>query len=375
MQKINCRSYSWLNSKPAKWVLVTAAYVLMYFGIAFLPVYEDAASDLFIPVWINIILLSLTASKVGYSLIFDENRGLLYSLSLVLLPFEVAFFLLYIQCFLWPAILIPVSIAAFAFILYLRSDALYHRFRCHLYSCNVMCAIRASAGRQKPSLCHVRRIVIKRVTAIAAAILLAAPVIRILSLPKPDGAIERAETHMAVGVSGNRILDNIEFLNCFRDKNWYKLSSQKKLDAMQVIADIETAYLGIKPVSVISGELDSEKTAAQYEDWNRTIRVAVSTLEKDVDVDYLVEVVCHECRHAYQNHVIDNGWDSVPERVREDPETVLKWQNNLANYIDIDEDYQGYHMQPIEVDAYDYAWRESEVYYQYMDALENLPER
>lgn len=59
------------------------------------------------------------------SLLYSEDRGFVYSLFRVVLPFETTLFLVCIQFSLWLTILIPAAIGFVALMRYRRSDVLY----------------------------------------------------------------------------------------------------------------------------------------------------------------------------------------------------------------------------------------------------------
>lgn len=151
------------------------------------------------------------------------------------------------------------------------------------------------------------------------------------------------------------------------------MSDQEKINALQIIADIETHYLGIEPFVVVNAHL-GYRTAGTYDPAERTARIDFEKHEGDSPIEY-VNTILHECRHAYQHDCIDSlDWSNpdIQNGIYYAP--VRAWRYEHANYISLVEDHEAYYSQSIEVDARQYAQDGIYVYQQYID-FGSLPAR
>ena len=97
---------------------------------------------------------------------------------------------------------------------------------------------------------------------------------------------------------------NAEMLLKFRKENWEKLSIQEKLDALQVISDIEAEYLGLPYKIDVGAGNATYMTLAFYNDNNYEIVVNIDDLFKRSSWT-LLNAICHEVYHSYQYRMLD----------------------------------------------------------------------
>ena len=164
----------------------------------------------------------------------------------------------------------------------------------------------------------------------------------------------------------NTVANNIETVCQFRDDIWDTLDIDERLNALQIIANIERNYLGLStPLTVEAGIL-IEGRLGQYDDL--TYRIVV-------DADYLLHgsatgllnALCHEAFHAYEYRLAD-AYDSLDDsskalRLFSD---IIEYKEELAMRLD-SSDYLTYYYQLTEIDARDYAARATGKYLTLID--------
>lgn len=161
------------------------------------------------------------------------------------------------------------------------------------------------------------------------------------------------------------IAENIETVCKLDEHTWASLDIQERLNVLQVIANIESNYLGIPhAINVEAGNME-ESTWGYYSDRNRKIVVNIDRLSVGTAHEIL-DVLCHEAYHAYQHRLVDL-YDKQSEQ---DKELLLfynasRYQQEFADYSD--EDYFEYTYQTCEVACRLYAERAVEDYYQAID--------
>lgn len=169
-------------------------------------------------------------------------------------------------------------------------------------------------------------------------------------------------------VSGNteekvKIDDNIDVVGNLRETVWHGLSTKQKLDTLQVIANIQSCYLGLPYSLTVGTEPMEEETCAYYSDDTKEIRISIDYLETAAPRD-ICETVCHESHHAYAHRIIE-AYDSVDEEYRGLLifQYAPEYKENFANYIDGEDDYLAYYLQAVELHARQYAAEAVEDYY------------
>lgn len=145
----------------------------------------------------------------------------------------------------------------------------------------------------------------------------------------------------------------------FDETSWKKLSIEKKVTALQRLADFEAGIMGIKAVSVTS-KLIGLYTLGSYEPETKQIFINTEYL-KSQSVEECIETICHEVRHSLQHQVVDSiDWEDPVYQISYFDE-IQSWRRNQENYKNAwvygqDE----YEVQPLEVDASKYAEKETE---------------
>lgn len=149
---------------------------------------------------------------------------------------------------------------------------------------------------------------------------------------------------------------------------WYAMSPEDQKAVLQEIVDQECERYGIEPVAIeyfVEGWEEGEPLTLGSWDGN-TLRLNEAMLNSP---DLALAAV-HEVRHAAQGEFVEQTeggfWDWLPwvegpdddyERIEEKhgftQEEIEAWRENSepGNYVDPDDDLEGYLEQPVEVDA------------------------
>ncbi len=137
---------------------------------------------------------------------------------------------------------------------------------------------------------------------------------------------------------------------------WPTLSAQERLDVLQVVANIEAAYLGLPhELKVVVGREDDSNTLAYYADHDHTIHIMLHHLSKGGGKAVL-RSICHEARHAYQHRLV-----SLYKSLDKEQQQLLlfnacrQYQYEFLHYVDGKDDMKGYAEQRCETDARRYA--------------------
>lgn len=86
-----------------------------------------------------------------------------------------------------------------------------------------------------------------------------------------------------------------------------------------------------------------------YDPLTNSIELNINSLENP-DCSGLFNTILHESRHVFQHRSVLN-----PDSVSVDNNTIDIWRQNFENYISPWLDYEAYHDQPVEADAFNYA--------------------
>jgi len=159
------------------------------------------------------------------------------------------------------------------------------------------------------------------------------------------------------------IANNIDVVSQLDENTWCQLSTQKRLDTLQTVADIETYYLGLPhKLNVELGNL-SETTRACYDDSTHVITINIDHFDCDAASEVLGSV-CHEAFHAYQYRLCD-AYDSVDEEYKNLLifYEVQNYKQEFSNYVNGKDDAYDYYLQLCENDARSYARKSVADYY------------
>lgn len=153
----------------------------------------------------------------------------------------------------------------------------------------------------------------------------------------------------------------------FEDDIWCNLSIAEKMNALQMLANIEAYQLGLPhELNVGTNNLD-DNVGGCYDIRTHSICVEYECL-KDSKADYMVNLICHEAYHAYQFNLCEmvNKYD-----LNHDPDLknlkVIKhasmYNHEFNHYISVSQDFDRYYSQLSEIDARNYAAQKTQEYY------------
>lgn len=158
------------------------------------------------------------------------------------------------------------------------------------------------------------------------------------------------------------ISNNIEIVAKFEESKWNSLSSKDKIDALQVIANIEMRYLGLPhELNVIAKKLE-ESIVASYNDDEHIIMVNIDYLEGS-SAEEMLDSLCHEAYHAYQHSLVE-VYDDIDYEYKNllTFSNVSIYKQEFSDYVDGDDNVLGYYYQSCERTARVYA-REAVIEY------------
>ncbi len=159
--------------------------------------------------------------------------------------------------------------------------------------------------------------------------------------------------------SANSLPENEVLWMCLDEDKWKTLSVQERITVLKHLMDYETDILDIPPIEIHAG-LIGDATMGVYDHSINMIEINVEHLDL-CPVEEVIDTVCHEVRHAFQWQVVDSiDWDNP---VFQAPyfEEMRSWLENYHNYKSVwIYGYDEYENQPVEVDARDYAKKETE---------------
>jgi len=150
------------------------------------------------------------------------------------------------------------------------------------------------------------------------------------------------------------IANNIEYISIFFDGSWQKCSQERKTTAIQIVANIECRYLGLPhELNVITTCLP-ENTLGSYDDKTHTIQINIGHFEDSEPIEIL-NTICHEAYHAYQNRLVD-AYDDIDEQYKNMLffYNVEQYKEEFESYSDGD-DFIEYYIQTCEITARAYA--------------------
>lgn len=150
----------------------------------------------------------------------------------------------------------------------------------------------------------------------------------------------------------------------FRTDSWATMPLMEKEVAATELCQINLLYLtGHK-----SGKLrfvireDYQPLAGGF--YSENFHEIVADYKYADNRDHMLNLICHECYHYFQHRLLNKEKDKH-ELVSE--EKLHKYKKEFADYIDIDEDFEGYYNQQSEIDAREYAERMQNVYLRYIN--------
>lgn len=163
------------------------------------------------------------------------------------------------------------------------------------------------------------------------------------------------------------IEQKMDTLLLLQEHEWASLPPMEKLAVLQTVANIERNYFGLPvEVNVVAGKL-KEDTLGQYNDSMHTISISIEVLE-NYDASECLEVVTHECQHAYQARLVDayQNANAVDRQLRLF-NAARSYSEEYVNYEDGDSSSSGYYNQDCESDAREYSYKAVDYYYRIID--------
>jgi len=169
-----------------------------------------------------------------------------------------------------------------------------------------------------------------------------------------------------VRVSETYITDNKTIFEKFKKENWIAMSISEKEIAGMELCQINLIYLlGRKDTSLrftIREDYNPEAGGLYSEHFNEI----VADYKYIADRDYMINLICHESYHYFQHRVRQGESDLhmlIPKA------SLLKYEEEFTDYIDINQDFDGYYNQQIEIDARHYANTVQSIYLGYIDNI------
>ena len=144
----------------------------------------------------------------------------------------------------------------------------------------------------------------------------------------------------------------------YSQEHWDNASIEERKQILQDYMNEVIKVYGLKDVDAkIHWDPNAKYTDKQilwgyYNHYSHTVTLNLNALtDKNSNWDSyeLLETVSHELRHAYQHEAIDHPTDFMVTK-----DTINTWKENFDNYINFDDDKDGYYAQPVEVDARDF---------------------
>lgn len=170
---------------------------------------------------------------------------------------------------------------------------------------------------------------------------------------------EGTETDDTTATNINVYQENQVLWHCFEADTWERYSIPEKITVMQRLTDFETEMLGIPSVT-ITADLIGAYTLGSYNDETNEIFVNTKYLDGS-PVEECIDTICHEVRHSLQFQIVSSvDWDN-PIFQSSYFDELRSWSQNQENYKSAWlYGFEEYENQPLEVDARDYAERETE---------------
>ena len=166
---------------------------------------------------------------------------------------------------------------------------------------------------------------------------------------------------------GMDLLDqNLDVLQKIEEDKWEVLSVNEKMNVLNTIVSIEKEELGIPYALNVTEEKLSEGLVAQYHPLSNTIKIDKDYMN-DCTSDEVVDSICHEVYHAYQNCLVELYENSSMEyRNLVVFKSVPEYKKEFTQYKDGMDEIFDYYMQTCECDARAYAASRVKYYQDYL---------
>lgn len=169
-----------------------------------------------------------------------------------------------------------------------------------------------------------------------------------------------SETEVVVetGMPDNLYEKNTELWGYLQEKNWNRLSIQKRITVIQELVDFESGVLGIPTVPVTSAIIGMA-TLGAYDNESNQMWINTEHLANS-SVNEVINTICHETHHSYVDYLVSTlDWDN--------PAMNSAYFTELRELMDSQENYKSawsygfdaYENQPLEVAAREYGEKET----------------
>jgi hypothetical protein len=147
-------------------------------------------------------------------------------------------------------------------------------------------------------------------------------------------------------------------------RRWSEMTDEERRAALEDMAEelaeaggVEDFEIRFEDLEDADGDgVDDNPETDAHGSWSEDDRV-LRLDTNDLDDPDLINTVAHEVRHAVQHQAVDDlpddaddPFDPPPGATRDD---VEDWRDNFDDYISPEDDFDGYHDQPVESDARD----------------------
>lgn len=167
------------------------------------------------------------------------------------------------------------------------------------------------------------------------------------------------------------VKNNIDTVKLLQEKEWCKLSIDKKLDVLSVVRNIETAYLGLSYEIRLTVKPTNADTLGYYDHKERTVVISHDLITSG-KAKTCLSTLCHEMRHAYQHNQVE-AYKSVDEKYKNLAMfyAIPIYEEEFNNYISGDDNYLAYIFQDSEINADKYAEEAVKDYYKLIKLYTN----
>ncbi len=164
--------------------------------------------------------------------------------------------------------------------------------------------------------------------------------------------------------SGETIAKNIEILTLLADESWEACSAEKRVEVLQVIANIEQTYLGLPHPLHVGASYLQNGLYGYYDDSTFSIVINLEYLKEKPSYE-MVDTICHEAFHGLQHCEID-AYDELEEELKHLLlfYEVALYKEEFANYPNCFDDFASYYDLEVEQSARAYAKKATIEYYE-----------
>ncbi len=161
--------------------------------------------------------------------------------------------------------------------------------------------------------------------------------------------------------------NNIDELAKLDEPVWETLNTDEKIEVIQTLAEVEKSYLGLAVKLKISVEpAQTTERMGYYLKSGEKIVISKHSIENNSSW-VIVNTLCHEIYHAYEDKLIDLYIKAEPSEKKLDIfSDARNYYREYKNYISPEDNYSGYYNQATEADAREHAKQATINYYRYI---------